>query len=188
MAPKGSNNNKGNTECDFAPEQQEVIIVKLTDLEALPSKTESLENLPQGHNKKKQQVEAKDKIISDFKAKANRLEQYYQSLSVGINNVSLPIGDFTDTNTVMETLFSKAVLPVFQGGLLPSISFYNTIFETAHILPAKANDPTKPIIARFYSQNIIALVFHHKNELAPLTNANFKGPPNSLQGPDTTSS
>jgi hypothetical protein len=181
MAPKGSNNNKATTECDFAPEQQEVIIARLTDLEALPSKIESLENLLQGHNKKintlQQQFEAKDKIISDFKAKANRLDQYNQSLSVGINNVSLPIGDSTDTITVMETLFSKALLPIFQGGLLLSISSYNTIFETAHILPAKANDPPKTIIAHFYSQNIIALVFHHKNELAPLTNANFKGPP-----------
>ncbi len=145
MAPKGSNNNKATTECDFAPKQQEVIIANLTDLEDLSSKIESLENLPQGHNKKintlQQQVEAKDKIISDLKVKANRLEQYNQSLSVGINNVSPTTGDSTDTNTVMETLFSTALLPIFQGGLLPSISSFNTILETYHILSAKANDP-----------------------------------------------
>lgn len=187
MAPRGTNNSTeaSNNSSSTTTEQYNNIISKLTALESLPKKMAALEKLIQEQNTKithlQQQVEAKDKIICDLKAKTNNLEQYHRSWSVRINNVPLPNGDSTDTPTVMKTVFDTALRPIFEGavsrGLLPSIPVYDSILETAHILPAKANDRPKPIIARFYSRNIRALVFRLKKECAPTTNINTKGAP-----------
>ena len=92
--------------------------------------------------------------------------------------MELPQGDKTETYEVMQTLFEKALLPIFEGaksrGLLTRIPAFDDILETAHILPAKATDRPKPIIARFYSRNIRAMVFRLKKELAPTTNITTK--------------
>ena len=85
----------------------------------------------------------------------------------------LPNGDKTETEVVMQTVFDKALRPIFEGaknrGLITSIPDCTDVLETAHILPAKSSDRPKPIIARFYSRNIRAMIFRLKKELAPTT-------------------
>jgi hypothetical protein len=148
---------------------------KLEALESLPSRISSLEKLLQESTAKAAALQAeivkKDKIILDLKTKTNSLEQYNRKWSIRINNVQLPNGDDTDTDTVMKTIYQKALLPILEGArssnLLTKIPAYDELLETAHILPAKNNDRPKPIIARFYSRNIRALNFRCKKEFAP---------------------
>jgi hypothetical protein len=79
----------------------------------------------------------------------------------------------------MHTVFEKALRPIFEGAkkrsLIPAIPDCDDVLETAHILPAKASDRPKPIIARFYSRNVRAMVFGLKKELAPTTTITTKG-------------
>ena len=125
------------------------------------------------------QITEKDKAIAELSAKTNSLEQYNCSWSVRLNNIQLPDGDRTDTYTVMHVVFEKALHTIFGGaknrGLIPAIPDCDDVLETAHILPAKASDRPKPIIARFYSRNIRAMVFRLKKELAPTTIITTKG-------------
>ncbi len=69
----------------------------------------------------------------------------------------------------MKTVHHEVLLPIFKGalqkGLLQSIPSYDQVLETAHILPS-APDKTPPIIARFYSRNIKALIFRLKRDYA----------------------
>ncbi len=128
--------------------QLEIIISKLTALETLPAKVAALEKLLQDSNAKnvalQKQVAAKDKIIADLTAKTNSLEQYNCSWSVRINNIILPNGDKTETEVVMQSVFDKALRPIFEGaknrGLITSIPDCTDVLETAHILPLKSSD------------------------------------------------
>jgi hypothetical protein len=146
---------------------------KLEALESLPSKIASLEKLLQESNTKTAALQAeiiiKDKIILDLKTKANSLEKYNRKWSIRLNNVQLPHSD--DTDTVMKTIYQKALLPILEGALssklLKRIPAYDELLETAHILPAKYNDRPKPIITRFYSRNMRAMIFRLKKEFAP---------------------
>jgi hypothetical protein len=92
--------------------QLELILAKLTALESLPSKVESLEKLLLASNARadslQQQLTVKDKIICDLQAKTNSLEQYNRGWSIRLNNIPLPDHDQTDTYTVMKTVFDKA--------------------------------------------------------------------------------
>jgi hypothetical protein len=76
-----------------------------------------------------------------------------------------------DTMLVMDTVYKKALLPILEGakakGLLKKIPEFDEILETAHILPAKDNGRPKPIICRFYSRNMRAMIFRLKQEFAP---------------------
>ncbi len=89
--------------------QLELILAKLTVLESLPSKVESLEKLLLASNARadslQQQLTVKDKIICDLQAKTNSLEQYNRGWSIRLNNIPLPDHDQTDTYTVMKTVF-----------------------------------------------------------------------------------
>jgi hypothetical protein len=84
----------------------------------------------------------------------------------------LPIDPSTANNPrkVMETLYSKALLPILQGALqngeIQSIPPCNHLLEMAHILPGKEGRP-KPIIARFFDRNNRALIFRWKKDFAP---------------------
>jgi hypothetical protein len=163
--------------------QLELILAKLTALETLPAKVAALEKLLSDSNAQnlalKKQIAEKDKALAELTAKTNSLEQYNRSWSVRLNSIQLPDGDKTDTYTVMHTVFKKALRPIFEGakkcGLIPAIPDCDDVLETAHILPAKASDRPKPIIARFYSRNVPAMVFWLKKELAPTTNITTKG-------------
>jgi hypothetical protein len=145
----------------------------------------SLENLLQEANSKisAQQAEIlnKDKAISDLKVKVNSLEQYNRKWSVRINNLPLPDSDETDTTKVIDTVCSKALLPILEGalssGLIRKIPEAHELLETAHILPAKNDNRPKPIIARFYSRNMRALIFRLKRDHAPTTTSSSS--PNS---------
>ncbi len=85
--------------------------------------------------------------------------------------MQLPHGDDTDTDTVMKTIYQKALLPILEGALssklLKRIPAYDELLETAHILPAKNDNRPKPIIARFYSRNMRAMIFRLKKEFSP---------------------
>ena len=50
--------------------------------------------------------------------------------------------------------------------ILPTLPGESEIIERAHVLPAKKDAP-KPIIARFYSRDMRALIFKLKKEFAP---------------------
>jgi hypothetical protein len=73
----------------------------------------------------------------------------------------------------METVYNKALLPILEGALrskhITKIPEVHELLETAHILPAKNDNRPKPIIARFYSRNLSALIFRLKCEYAPTT-------------------
>jgi hypothetical protein len=148
---------------------------KMEALESLPSRISALERLLQESTEKaaslQAEVNSKDKIIFDMKNKMNSLEQYNRKWSVRINNIHLPNGDETDTMIVMETVYKKALLPILEGakakGMLKKIPDFDELLETAHILPAKDSNRPKPIICRFYSRNMRAMIFRLKQEFAP---------------------
>ena len=177
MAPKNSKGDATATPADLPSGQYDSIMAKLAILDTLIAKMSSLENLLQEANSKisAQQAEIlnKDKAISDLKVKVNFLEQYNCKWSVRINNLPLPDSDETDTTKVIDTVYSKALLPILEGalssGLIRKIPEAHELLETAHILPAKNDNRPKPIIARFYSRNMRALIFRLKRDFAPTT-------------------
>jgi len=163
----------------------DTVTEKLEALEALPAKIASLEKLLHEANAKTAALQAeiltKDRTIFDLRVKVNSLEQYNRKWSVRINNLTLPYGDETDTTLVMETVYNKALLPILEGALrskhITKIPEVHELLETAHILPAKNDNRPKPIIARFYSRNLRALIFRLKREYAPTTTAPPPRPP-----------
>jgi hypothetical protein len=148
---------------------------KLEALESLPSRITALEKLLQESNDKAASLQAevskKDRVISDMKVKMNALEQYNRKWSVRINNIPLPNGEESDTTVVMDAVYKMALLPILEGarstGLIKKIPEVSELLETAHILPAKDNSRPKPIICRFYSRNMRAMIFRLKKEFAP---------------------
>ena len=156
--------------------QFELLLAKLTALESMPARLDKLEKLLTEANEKVVKMEAevisKNKIINELKTKANSLEQYNRQWSVRVLNVPLPEGDETDPIKVMHILFNTALLPIFHGalsnGIITSIPKCDEILETAHILPGPDGKP-KPIIARFYSRNIRAMIFRLKRDHATKT-------------------
>jgi len=177
------NNKKDTAQQDYVTQSQfDALLGRLSILDTLQAKLESMEQLLKASNAKvitmetkvitlETEVAAKDKIIMELRGKANSLEQYHRKWSIRINDLPLPHADETETKDVMQTVYNKVLLPIFQGavssGLLTTIPDCDSVLETAHILPAKSNDRPKPIIARFYSRNIRALVFRLKREYAP---------------------
>jgi len=167
------NNKKDTAQHDNVTQSQfEALLERLSILDTLQAKLESMEQLLKASNAKvlsletkvlslETEVTAKDKTIMELRGKANSLEQYNRKWSIRINDLHLPHADETETKDVMQTVYDKVLLPIFQGavssGLLKTIPDCNSVLETAHILPAKSNDRPKPIIARFYSRNILLL-------------------------------
>jgi hypothetical protein len=180
--------------------QFEALLERLSILDTLQAKLESMEQLLKASNAKvlsletkvlslETEVTAKDKTIMELRGKANSLEQYNRKWSIRINDLHLPHADETETKDVMQTVYDKVLLPIFQGavssGLLKTIPDCNSVLETAHILPAKSNDRPKPIIARFYSRNIRALVFRLKREYAPTKTVTTSSSTNNRRGEAT---
>jgi len=191
MAPKNSKgeaNAASATPSDLSPGQYDAIMAKLAILDTLidlPAKMSSLEKLLQEANSKiaaqQAEIHTKDRAIADLKTKVNSLEQYNRKWSVRINNLPLQDGAETDTTVVMDTVYRKALLPILEGalssGLIKKIPEAHELLETAHILPAKNDNRPKPIIARFYSRNMRALIFRLKRDHAPTTTSSSS--PNS---------
>ena len=172
MAPRS----KSGEDSPVTQAQFELLLAKLTALESMPARLDKLEKLLLEANEKvarmETEISTKDKIIRELKTKTNSLEQYNRQWSVRVLNVPIPEGDETDPLKVMQILFNIALLPIFHGalskGLINSIPHYDEILETAHILPGTDGKP-KPIIARFYSRNIRAMIFRLKRDHATKT-------------------
>ena len=188
------NNKKDTAQHDNVTQSQfEALLERLSILDTLQAKLESMEQLLKASNAKvlslETEVTAKDKTIMELRGKANSLEQYNRKWSIPINDLHLPHADETETKDVMQTVYDKVLLPIFQGavssGLLKTIPDCNSVLETAHILPAKSNDRPKPIIARFYSRNIRALVFRLKREYAPTKTVTTSSSTNNRRGEAT---
>jgi hypothetical protein len=115
-------------------------------------------------------LQEKERELVNIRERMNDQEQYHRSWSIRVLNLQIPQADATDPTKVMQALYNKILMPIFQGavdqGLLQSIPPVSQVLETAHILPAKPNT-ISPIIARFYSRNIRALVFRLKKDFAP---------------------
>jgi hypothetical protein len=195
------NNKKDTAQHDNVTQSQfQALLERLSILDTLQAKLESMEQLLKASNAKvlsletkvlslETEVTAKDKTIMELRGKANSLEQYNRKWSIRINDLHLPHADETETKDVMQTVYDKVLLPIFQGavssGLLKTIPDCNSVLETAHILPAKSNDRPKPIIARFYSRNIRALVFRLKREYAPTKTVTTSSSTNNRRGEAT---
>jgi hypothetical protein len=124
MAPKNRKGDATATPADLSSGQYDSIMAKLAILDTLidlPAKMSSLEKLLQEANSKIAAQQAKilnkDKAISDLKVKVNSLEQYNRKWSVRINNLPLPDSDETDTTKVIDTVYSKALLPILEVAL-----------------------------------------------------------------------
>ena len=115
-------------------------------------------------------LDEKEREILSLKKKTNDNEQYMRSWSIRILDLAVPQGqDATNPDVVMRLVFNKILLPIFEGAVkrnvIANIPAYNTILETAHILPPQQGQ-IPPIIARFFSRNIKAMVFRLKKDFA----------------------
>ena len=112
----------------------------------------------------------RDKEILRLSKKVNAQEQYNRSWSIRILNLHISKEDSTSNSTVMNKVYENVLLPILQGAvakkLIPSIPPVEQLLETAHILPSKPGSPN-PIIARFFTQNLWALMFRIKHDHAP---------------------
>jgi hypothetical protein len=118
----------------------------------------------------KEALQEKEREITNIRERMNEQEQYTRSWCVRVLNMKLPQNDETDPYKVMQHVYEKLLLPILRGavskGLIQHIPSADQILETAHILPCKPG-ATPPIIARFYSRNIRAMIFRLKKEFAP---------------------
>jgi hypothetical protein len=118
----------------------------------------------------KEALQEKERELVNIRERMNDQEQYHRSWSIRVLNLQIPKEDATDPTKVMQILYDTILMPIFLGaieqGLLKSIPPLHQVLETAHILPAKPNT-INPIIARFFSRNIRALIFRLKKDYAP---------------------
>ena len=149
----------------------------LSRLDSIQERLESVENLLTAAQAENAVLKAantdlhksileKNSIINSLRHKQNAMEQYNRSWSIRIAGVQIPNGESTDPIKVMKCVYNDALLPILRGavdkGLLQSVPTCEQLLETAHILPAKNDSKPKPIIARFYSRNLRALMFRLK--------------------------
>jgi hypothetical protein len=118
----------------------------------------------------KDALQEKEREITNIRERLNDQEQYTRSWCVRVLHMKIPQQDETDPYKVMQHVYEKLLLPILRGavtkGLIQHIPSAEQILETAHILPCKPGT-TPPIIARFYSRNIRAMIFKLKKEYAP---------------------
>jgi len=121
------NNKKDTAQHDYVNQSQfEALLERLSILDTLQAKLESMEQLLKASNAKvlsletkvlslETEVTAKDKTIMELRGKANSLEQYNRKWSIRINDLHLPHADETETKDVMQTVYDKVLLPIFAG-------------------------------------------------------------------------
>jgi hypothetical protein len=144
----------------------EEVLEKLATVENLPAQIASLKAMLEASKKAnkdlKEELKSKDSEITDLKLHCNSLEQYNHSWSIRINGLAVTSEEETDASSMKKKVYNSLLLPILSGavasGDLPSIPPVESVLETAHVLPATANQ-TKPIICRF--------IFRHKKEFAP---------------------
>ncbi len=125
----------------------------------------------------------KDITINKLLHKQNNLEQYNRSWSIRLAGIPIPHEESNNPILTMRHVYDQALLPILKGavakGLLQNIPPCEQLLETAHILPGKNDAKPKPIIARFYSRNMRAMMFQLKKEFAPKMPANPTAPSNN---------
>ena len=98
--------------------------------------------------------------IAVLRNSLNEREQYARNWSMRILNIPVPTEQETDTRFVMQSVYDALIYPILEGaknkGDIDHVPDCDTLLETAHILPGKA-DSHKPIITRFYRRFIRAL-------------------------------
>ena len=86
--------------------------------------------------------------IAVLRNSLNEREQYARNWSMHIHNISVPTEQETDTRFVMQSVYDALIYPILEGaknkGDIDHVPDCNTLLETAHILPGKA-DSHKPI-------------------------------------------
>jgi hypothetical protein len=107
----------------------------------------------------------------------NSLEQHHRGWSARILNIPLPEGE-TDNDTVRDTVYSLALLPILKGAvtkkLLRVVPTAEQLLEVCHVLPGKPGNP-RPIIMRFYNRNVRDIIFRMKKFFAPREGADGAG-------------
>ncbi len=119
---------------------------KLEALESLPSRISSLKKLLQESTV--QGVALQAEIV---KQGQDHPRPEDQNQLIGTVQLQMKHRNNTHTDTVMKTVYQKALLPILEGArsskLLTKIPAYGELLEKAHILPVKYTDRPKPIIA-----------------------------------------
>ena len=117
----------------------------------------------------KESLVDRDKEILRLSKKLNAQEQYNRSWSIRIMNLEIPESEASDPERVMKHVYDSVLLPIFRGAfdkkLIQEIPPVSQILETAHILPSKSGS-INPVIARFYTRNIRAMMFRLRKEHA----------------------
>jgi uncharacterized protein YhaN len=94
-------------------------------------------------------LQEKEREIVNVRERMNEHEQYTRSWSIRVLNMNIPPDEITDPFKVMNHLYNRLLLPIFQGaveqGLLNTIPPVEQVLETAHILPSKPGS-TPPIL------------------------------------------
>jgi hypothetical protein len=116
-------------------------------------------------------VAERDSEILSLQSQLNVIEQYNCSWSVRIVGLPLTPEEETSADAVKNKVLTNVLLPILEGAVaagdlaeVPTSADH--VLERAHVLRAKEG-AVKPIIARFYSQDLRALIFRHKKAFAP---------------------
>lgn len=129
-----------------------------------------LANTVKENKELKKVISDRDSEINRLSVKLNDLEQYGRSWSIRILDLPIPADEAEDPLRVMQHVYDGVLAPILKGAVqqkaLTFLPPVDQILETAHILPSKPNS-VPPIICRFYSRNIRALIFRFKRDFAP---------------------
>lgn len=129
-----------------------------------------LEDTKRENKELKNTLDDKNTELLQLKEKLIAQEQYNRGWSIRILNLPIPENEASDPEAVMRHVFARVLEPIFRGALeqgrIREMPKVESVLETAHILPSKPNS-INPIIARFYTRNIRAMMFQLKKEFAP---------------------
>jgi hypothetical protein len=138
---------------------------KLTKMET------QLDTIMAENKELKSLVAERDSEILSLRSQLNVIEQYNRSWSVRIVGLPLTPEEETSADAVKNKVLTNVLLPILEGAVaagdlaeVPSTA--DRVLERAHVLRAK-DGAVEPIIARFYSRDLRALIFCHKKAFAP---------------------
>jgi hypothetical protein len=141
------------------------ITTKLTKMET------QLDNIQAENKTLKTMVAERDSEIFSLRSHINTLEQYNRSWSVRVMGFPLTQEEERSPDLVKKKIYDNVFRPILEGAItagdlheVPPNA--NMVLERAHVLRAKEG-ATKPVIARFFSRDLRALIFKHKKAFAP---------------------
>ena len=136
-------------------------------LEDVKNENKQLKSVARETEKKFTELNERNNYLEN---KMNSLEQHHRSWSARILNIPLSATEETDNATVINRVYTLALLPILRGAverkLLPAVPSADQVLEVAHVLPSKAGQP-KPVIMRFYSRELKDIIFKLKKHYAP---------------------